>query len=156
MLGMGECLTVMSPLDFQSKIQWSGPNRVIQTRHEWKSESALWQSFYQATAQRVEYRDLLSPLRLREGSDPSGSSDPSALTSFFRGQKSIFFQKSPPCTTDMLEFVVCNSLDNSHESDFWNWPRVHERFLSSLWMPAHLFRGAPLSGSLCKKASGGL
>jgi hypothetical protein len=39
-----------------------GPNRMIQILHGWKSESALWQSFCQATAQRVEHRDLLPPL----------------------------------------------------------------------------------------------
>jgi hypothetical protein len=73
MLCMHAYLTVMSPLDFQGKNCSSGPNLMIQIRHERKSESVLWQSFCQATAQRIENRNLLSPLWLREGSDPSGS-----------------------------------------------------------------------------------
>jgi hypothetical protein len=96
MLCMHPYLTVMSPLDFQGRNHRSAPDRITQIRHDWKSESVLWQPFQQATAQGVECRELLSAPWLREGSDPGATSDRSALTPFFRGQKSIFCQSSPP------------------------------------------------------------
>jgi hypothetical protein len=50
MLCVHACLTVMPPLDFHGKNCWLEPNHIIQIRHEWRSEFALWQSFYEAMA----------------------------------------------------------------------------------------------------------
>jgi hypothetical protein len=70
MLHKHGCLTMTSPLDFRSML--AGPNRIIQIRDEWKSESAPWQSFCQATAHGVEDRDLLGTVAA-EGQDALGS-----------------------------------------------------------------------------------